>query len=331
MMTAEMPATDRESLTERYVWAAVRTAPGDQREELALEIRERIGDAVQARVEAGEEPGAAEHAALAELGDPERLAAGYVDRPLYLIGPRHYLDWLRLLKVLYLVVLPIVLAGLAAGALIGGDGVGGLFATVIGGGLTVAVHLAFWTTLVFVLVDRAERKDDVTGSTTPGPWRPEQLPALPGPRSQSRTDLVTSVVWQLVLGAAWLWLAGSWFLTGRLQGQSLFDTDRWRPWLPWFLAIVVAEIVFEFVLYRRGWSWPMAAVNALLQLALAVPLVTLLLTGLLDQAFFDRADWPEGGGSDGPVAVVAWVTIVAVAASDIVMGCVKTYRARQRV
>lgn len=329
MMTAETPTTDRGSLTERYVWAAVRTAPGDQREELALEIRERIGDAVQARVENGESPTAAEHAALAELGDPERLAATYVDRPLHLIGPRYYLDWLRVLKILYLVVLPIVLAGLAAGALIGDDGFGGLIGAVVGGGLTVAVHMAFWTTLVFVMVERAERRDDFTGTPMLGPWKPEHLPALPSPRSQSRTDLVTSVVWQLVLGAAWVWLATSWFLAGRLEGEPLFDPDRWRPWLPWFLAVVVAEIVFEFVLYRRGWSRPMAVVNALLQLALAIPLVTLLLTGLLNQAFFDRAGWPEGGGADGPVAVIAWVTVVAVAASDIVTGVVKTYRAEQ--
>jgi HAAS domain-containing protein len=328
MMTTEMPAADRESLSERYVWAAVRTAPGDQREELALEIRERIGDAVQARVDAGEEPLAAEHAALAELGDPEKLAAAYVDRPLYLIGPRYYLEWLRILKILYFIVLPIVLACLAGGSLLGNDGLRGLVAAVVGGGITVAVHMGFWTTFAFVLLQRAERKQNYNGTTVLGPWRPEYLQPVPGPRSQSRTDLVASVAWQLVLGAVWIGLAGSW--AGR-ENQTLFDQDTWRPWLPWFLLLVVAEIGFEFALYRRGWSWAMAAVNALLQVAFAAPAIYLLLHGLLNQGFFDRVGWPEGGGSDGPVAVVAWVTILAIAASDIVQGVLKCYRMQQRV
>ena len=48
--------------------------------------------------------------ALVELGDPAALAASYVDRPLQLIGPRYYLTWWRLLKLLYSVVLPIAAA-----------------------------------------------------------------------------------------------------------------------------------------------------------------------------------------------------------------------------
>lgn len=35
-----------------------------------------------------EVPGAAQHLALTELGEPGILAAGYTDRPMHLIGPR---------------------------------------------------------------------------------------------------------------------------------------------------------------------------------------------------------------------------------------------------
>ena len=331
-MTAQTQAP-HQSLTDRYVWAAIRSVPGDQRAELDPEIRERIGDAVQARIDHGETPEEAERAALVELGDPERLAAAYVERPLYLIGPRYYLDWLRLVRLLLFIVLPIVLVCLAGGSLLGQDGVGGFVGAVVGGGLTVAVHMVFWTTLVFVLIERherAERAVNAQGVVALGePWTPENLPPVPGPRSQSRTDLVVSVVWQLALGGVWIWLATSWSLPGVDGHQSLFDADRWRPWLPWFLGLVVAEIVFEYALYRRGWSWAMAAVNALLQTAFAVPAIWLLTHGLLAQAFFDRVGWPEGGGSHGPVATIAWVTVLAIAVSDAVQGFLKAHRAQQ--
>ena len=90
------------TLTDRYVWAAARTLPDAQRAEFDRELRERIGDATDALVETGRAPADAERMALVELGDPAALAASYVDRPLQLIGPRYYLTWWRLLKLLLL-------------------------------------------------------------------------------------------------------------------------------------------------------------------------------------------------------------------------------------
>ena len=102
------------TLTDRYVWAAARTLPEAQRAEFERELRERIGDATDALVETGRAPADAERMALVELGDPAALAASYVDRPLQLIGPRYYLTWWRLLKLLYSVVLPIAVAAVAS-------------------------------------------------------------------------------------------------------------------------------------------------------------------------------------------------------------------------
>ena len=41
------------TLTDRYVWAAARTLPEAQRAEFDRELRERIGDAIDALVETG--------------------------------------------------------------------------------------------------------------------------------------------------------------------------------------------------------------------------------------------------------------------------------------
>ena len=60
---------------------------------------------------------------LTELGDPDKLAAGYTDRPLYLIGPRYYLDWWRLLKLLLWIVPACAAFGVALGQTLAGDAI----------------------------------------------------------------------------------------------------------------------------------------------------------------------------------------------------------------
>jgi len=104
------------TLTERYVYAVVRRIPADQRDEVAEELRSVIADTVEAR-------GATEHEVLTEMGDPVRLAACYVDRPLALIGPDLYPAYVRTLKVLLVGVLPVLAVLATAAEVFDGGGV----------------------------------------------------------------------------------------------------------------------------------------------------------------------------------------------------------------
>ena len=88
------------TLTDRYVETILRNLPPHQRTDVEQELRASIADAVDDRLAAGTDPAEAETAVIAELGDPERLAAGYADRPLYLIGPALFLDYRRVLTAL---------------------------------------------------------------------------------------------------------------------------------------------------------------------------------------------------------------------------------------
>ena len=84
------------SLVDRYVYTALRRVPEQQRADIDRELRASIEDAVDARVDAGEEHDAAVTATLTELGDPDRLADSYAGRPGYLIGPALFTPWRRL-------------------------------------------------------------------------------------------------------------------------------------------------------------------------------------------------------------------------------------------
>lgn len=103
------------TLTERYIAATVKTLPPTAQDDVRAEPEASIADAVEARVEQGEEREKAERVVLVELGDPAVLAAGYADRPLHPIGPRYYLTWWRLLKLLLIIVPACVVGAVALG------------------------------------------------------------------------------------------------------------------------------------------------------------------------------------------------------------------------
>ena len=314
------------TLTDRYVRTAVRTVPEPQRSDLEPEIRELIEESVRARLEAGEDAAAAEYRALTELGDPERLAAAYVDRPLTLIGPRYYLDWWRLLRTVSLIVVPISTAAVLVAELLAtgdlGDAIGGAVSTALG----VTVHLAFWITLVFVIIERS-------GSAGPGAvWSPENLPELSDHSRRSRLpELIASLVFLVALAVAVLWQQVSSVVTGP-GGSALpfLDPALWSFWIPWFLGLVVAEAVFAVGLYLRDWSWAAAVVNLGLGLAFAVPAVLLWSEGrLLNPDFVDAVGWGPAvaPGESGAVVPLVSAAIVILTCWDVADGFLKARRA----
>ena len=101
------------SLTDRYVTAVLTGVPEDSGPMSTARLRASIGEAVEARVTRGEAPADAERAVLTELGDPMRVSAEYSGRPLHLIGPALYPDYVRLLRLLLAIIVPIV--GVAVG------------------------------------------------------------------------------------------------------------------------------------------------------------------------------------------------------------------------
>ena len=309
------------TLTDRYVWAAMHSVPEAQRTDLDRELRERIGDATDALVETGRAPADAERMALVELGDPAALAASYVDRPLQLIGPRYYLAWWRLLKLLYSVVLPIAVAAVAFAQLLSGAGVGDVIGSAIEVGFSIAVNLGFWTTLAFAVLERSPGKGADLA------WTPDLLPQLPElSRPGRRSELIGSLVFLGIFALVLVWQHFGLPWVGALEAIPLLDPDLWSFWMPYFLVLIVLEMLFAIAIYAWGWNWWLAAANLVLNVAFVVPAVWLFTTGqLINPEALDAMGWPWGDAGDVIVPVIV-VVVIGVALWDVVDGVIKTVR-----
>lgn len=333
---------DTTTLTDRYIDAAMRTVPEKQRADLAAELRASIHDDIDARLEQGETRESAERAVLIGLGDPELLAARYTDRPLYLIGPRYFLDWWRLLKLLLWIVPPLAAFGIALGKTLSEAPLGDIIGTTVVGTLATVLHLAFWTTLVFAVIERvtppsvpalgaAAAAPGLPRTTTPallGEWTPDQLPE---PRENGATfaDMIASIV-MLVIGAgAILWDLFLGFVPG--MQLSFLHPDLWPWWIGGLFVVMAIEAVLAIVVHSAGrWTYPFAVMNAILAVTVAVPALWLLMQGRLLNPDF----WPTliSDGHDAEVsqivAIVWGFGIAAIAVWDILDAFLKARRAR---
>src|SRR5690606_40870916 len=120
---------------DRYIAATVRSLPPQLQSEVRDELRASIADAIEARTAHGEPVEQAERDVLTDLGDPGALAAGYADRPLHLIGPKYFLIWWRLLKLLLIIVPACAALGVAIGQAVAEASLG----EVIGQAVSVAL------------------------------------------------------------------------------------------------------------------------------------------------------------------------------------------------
>ncbi|MFG1652159.1 permease prefix domain 1-containing protein [Micromonospora sp. NPDC049275] len=310
------------TLTDRYLAATLRSVPAQRREEIATELRASIEDMIEDRAGGGEDAAVAERQVLTELGNPDRLAARYADRRLQLIGPTYYLAWLRLLKLLLSFIPALAGTVVAVVAVVDGKGFGA-----IGPGLVVALHVAvhitFWLTLTFVLIERAQPTADLPE------WTVDELPDVPAHRDISLVDTIASVVMlALTIGYLPLQHYQSWIHATDGDNIPILDPALWSFWLPALIVVLLASGVFEIVKYRIGhWSWRLFAIKALLNLAFTVPLMWLALSdALLNPALAERLSWLADADNRSLLNALVALGAAVVLVWDLIDTALKTRR-----
>jgi hypothetical protein len=273
------------SLVERYIAVATRHLPEGSRTDAARDIRVMIDEMVEARIVAGEDPDVAATALLNELGDPSVLARTFEDQPRYLIGPRHYDQYISLMKVLLTwIPLTAFLALLAINVLTDDRSLvdsfvqGGLDAAWTG--VVVASQIIFWVTLTFAIMEWAERS-----GTEPEPADQWSISDLPAELPQRQIGL-GEAAW----GIGMMVLTGAMLVIQHIRGIEAFvrnDSVRetldghvvpfLNPDIPTWIAVatfglVLFTAVAEMVKFAVG-SWTLPVTIA--EIASAIGFVVL--------------------------------------------------------
>ncbi|MBK9739006.1 MAG: hypothetical protein IPO93_05755 [Actinobacteria bacterium] len=316
--------TTSESMTDRYVAAALKGVPEDQRTDVSAELRGSIADAVDARIDRGEGADVAERAVLTELGDPTRLAAEYAGRPLYLIGPAFYPDYARLLKVLLSIVVPVIAVVVGAATAMSGDDPWQVLISAASSAFSVGVQLAFWVTLVFALLERGGVQPRRSASS----WDVSDLPALPD-RRVGLGETIASIAGLALLIWFLIWQPGyRASLDQATAAVPILDPALSTFWIPFLVTVLLASITLEIVKYRKGrWTVPLAALNTVLSLAFAAPAIWLTTSAQLFNPAFLAATSGEALLSlvDLLPTLIAWI-IAVVCVADITEGWWKALR-----
>lgn len=265
------------TLIERYVWAVTRHLPEETGPDVAEELRSALAETMEAKIGAGTPPDVAEREAIAELGDPDVLAREYGGVPNHLIGPSVYPDFIRLLKVLLVVVPSIVFVGSALANATTSDrhlGMVALDAALLA--FTVAVHVAFWTGLTFALVERS-RPEHERGRPL-SRWDPSQLTTDVPWRDYPTTQMVAQVLWTGALAALVTWQ----FAGVGQQGLQVLNPSLPLVWEVVVVGLILVEAVLAFLAWRTGrWTPTLAALAVVANVAGAVVTLWLLGRGLL--------------------------------------------------
>jgi hypothetical protein len=287
------------TLIDRYVFTALRRVPEQQRADIDRELRASIADAVEARTSAGEPQDAAIEQTLLELGDPERLADGYADRRQYLIGPELFPVWRRLVLMLFSVVLPAVVAITVLVRVLDDPAIGPAIGAAVTATLTTAVHLGFWTTAVFALLERTDAARTGLRHT----WTLDDLPKYE-PGFLTTGQFAANLVWPVLLIVALV------LQQFTFTAEPVLDPANWSFWWPYLIVVLVLECGYAVWLRRRGaWSHTVTAANAGLAVLFTAPVVWLLATHrFFNPEFVDGLDW-------GSVNALDWLTAVTIVAA----------------
>jgi hypothetical protein len=309
------------TLIDRYVFTVLRRVPEQQRSDIERELRTSIDDAVDARLGAGEAHDTAVEGTLLELGDPDRLADGYADRPRYLIGPAVYPAWKRVLTMLLSVVLPAVVTVAVVIRALGDATFGEVAGTAVSTIFTVGAHMAFWVTLTFVLLERS----GATRAELPRrPWTLDDLPHYE-PGFLTPAQLWSTIIWPVLLIAALI------LQQFTFTEEPVLDPANWSFWWPYLIVVLILEALYGVWLFRRGaWSHTVTITNAALAVLFSGPIVWLAMT----ERFFNPA-WAATLDWNGEADPLSWLTgiviVIAVAGAlyDIAETAVRAERSRR--
>ncbi|MDP1456396.1 hypothetical protein Q8G37_07925 [Bacillus wiedmannii] len=276
------------NLIDIYVEEVAKRLPEKNREDIILELRSTIEDMLPDDYNEDDEK-----RVLEKLGSPVSLANGYLDRPMYLIGPRYFDVYTILLKMIIPIAAVIALIAMVAENFVGYDGeqaVLDVILNLIGKGIgeiiEVGLHVFFWLTLVFAILERTDKDKGTQPLTTSlKKWTPDDLKNtsyIPKKKSISKFEVFGGLMWTAIWATLYFYanhLVGVYH--GTESGLKFVTATFNQEVLLQYWPIVVIVIVFEigislYKLVQGQWTKKLAIGNAILQIVGTIVFIVII-------------------------------------------------------
>ncbi|PEZ03950.1 hypothetical protein CN326_17210 [Bacillus sp. AFS018417] len=276
------------NLIEIYIKEVTRRLPEKNREDIALELRSTIEDMLPD--DYSEED---VKAVLEKLGSPVTMANGYRDWPTHLIGPRYFDGYVTLLKMILPIAAVISLISVIAEHFIGYSGEQAVISIVfsligkgIGSIIEVGIHVFFWLTLVFAILERADKgRDEEPLTASFKKWTPDDLKNIhniPKKKAISKGEVFVSLMWTAIWSTFYFYANHLVGVYERSRDVLEFVTPTFNQEVLlgyWPIVLVVIGLEIALALYKllKGqWTKGIAICNAALQLIATIVFIVIV-------------------------------------------------------
>lgn len=268
------------NLIDTYIYEVTRRLPEKNRKDIAMELRSTIEDMLP---ENYTEENVMEQ--LEKLGNPAVLAASYRDTPNYLIGPKVYDAYIHTTKLIIPWAILVTILVHVVESIVQFTGEQSIlhviienFANIIPGIIMTLIHVFFWVTMVFIVIERVGlSKTDLPLTRNGVSWSPKDLKnivIIPRKKLISKGEIVFGFIWSVLWAIVYFNADHLVGIYHSINGNGLqfimpiFNQKVLLSYWPLVVAFTILELGLLVYKFKVGkWTYPLAWTNALIHTA----------------------------------------------------------------
>jgi len=219
---------------------------------------------------------------LIKLGNPIEVAASYRDSPNFLIGPQIFDTYIRTIKLIVPWAILITVIVHVVENIVRYSGEDALLSTVINAFsitivnvITVILHVLFWITVSFIIIERSGSDVPIPFIKKQKPWTPDDLlnsKVIPKDKTISLPDIIFSLIGITVFSFIYfnanhlLGIYSSHDRGGLKFVMPIFNQNVLLSFAPVVLICIGLSIALALFKLKAGqWTFLIAVLNAVLQ------------------------------------------------------------------
>ncbi|MGM0896649.1 MAG: hypothetical protein ACQEV0_02060 [Bacillota bacterium] len=327
-------------LSERYIRAVLDRLEQSKRQEAEKDLRRKLSERLTEESTESEE-----REVLQELGHPALMAEHYGKVRRYLIGPRYFDLYVRLLKLIIPLAVLITLIVVTIVSIVSGIGqeetlfsvLASLIGNLVSAILNTIMQTLFWITLVVAFMDWADK----SGAETPlgltmEEWTPDDLKKWEGQESLlepveakvAKSQIFGSLIWMVIWTTVY-------FNADKVLGiytddgeglrfeMAVFNQDVLLSYWPFVALVIVLELALAIWQWRAGyWNYRLATFNAAVQTVSVLVFILIIINSELLNPEFRQFLTDTFGGTNALTWIFGGILIIMIvgALSDVIQG-----------